>query len=360
MAVNLASRYGEKVAERFKKSSLTGGVANGDYTFEGVRTVKVYSVDTAPLNDYNRSGTSRYGTPGELGDTVQELSMTQDKAFTYTIDKGNEKEQMNVKAATKSLRRQVDEVVIPALDKHRFSVWCSKAGTVKGLSAAPNKNTITGLVMDSTEVLDDALVPANDRTLFVTAAVYKALKENPDFLGTDKLAEKSLVKGQVGEIDGMKVVKVPSSYFPTGVYWLITHKSAVLAPAKLQDYKVHKDPPGINGDLVEGRILHDAFVLEAKKNGVYLAANASYVTNTPTITDDTTNSIFNIASTTANAKIYYTIDGTDPRYSATAETYAANVSYANYANGAVITAYAADTANGIFPSALTNATLTVS
>jgi len=169
MAINLTSKYSDKVAEHFKKASLTGSQSNRDYTFEGVKTVKVYSVDTVALTDYNRSGTSRYGTPAELGDTVQELTMTQDKAFTYTIDKGNEKEQLNVKAASKSLRREIDEVVIPTLDKHRFDVWCKKAGNITGLAAAPNKTTITGLIMDSTEVLDDALVPEGGRWAKSTA-----------------------------------------------------------------------------------------------------------------------------------------------------------------------------------------------
>lgn len=359
MAINLTTKYSDKVAERFKKASLTTGASNTDYTFEGVKTVKIYSVDTVALSDYNRSGTSRYGTPAELSDTLQELTMTQDKSFTYTIDKGNEKEQMNIKAATTSLRREIDEVVIPTLDKYRFEKWCKGAGTVKALSAAPNVNTITGLIMDSTSVLDDALIPDVGRTLFVTTAMYKVLKLNPDFLGNEKLSEASLAKGQVGEIDGMKVIKVPSTYLPTGVYWLITHKSAVLGPAKLQDYKIHKDPPGINGDLVEGRVLHDAFVIGSKANAVYVAAASANVTNYPTVTDDTTNDIFNIASNTANAKVYYTTDGTDPRYSATATTYTGNVNYHTFTNGATLKAYAADLNNGIFASNVVTATLTI-
>jgi len=165
----------------------------------------------------------------------------------------------------------------------------------------------------------------------------------------------------VGEIDGMKVVKVPNSYFPGGVYWLITHKSAILGPSKLQDYKIHKDPPGINGDLVEGRVLHDAFVLEAKKNAVYVAANAAKVANVPTITDNATSDIFNLASTTANAKLYYTVDGSDPRYSANVIAYATNVNYAaaNYPSGTVVKAYASDLTNGVLPSGVVSATLTV-
>jgi len=358
MAINLATKYSDKVAERFKKGTLIGGASNQDYSFEGVKTVKVYSVGTVALANYSRTGTARYGTPAELSDTIQELTMTQDKAFTFTIDKGNEMEQMNIKAATKSLRREIDEVVIPAIDKYAFDVWCKKAGKIAGLSAAPNANSVTGLIMDATNVLDDALVPEGGRTLFISATYYKVLKQNPDFIGNEKLGEAALVKGQVGEIDGMKVIKVPSSYLPTGVYFLITHKSAVMAPAKLQDYKLHKDPPGINGDLVEGRIMHDAFVLGEKANAVYVAAAAANVANAPTIAENTTADTMTITSTTSNATIYYTTDGTDPRYSPTATTYTAAVNYAvtGTATGTVFKAYCADLANGIYASSVNSAT----
>ena len=47
------------------------------------------------------------------------------------------------------------------------------------------------------------------------------------------------------------------------------HPSATVAPTKLEDYKVHEDPPGISGALVEGRINYDAFVLDNKAKGIY-------------------------------------------------------------------------------------------
>ena len=103
MAVNYAIKYSDKVAERFAKSSVTAGAFNEDVKFDGANTVRVYSVDTAPLNNYSRSSTSRYGTPVELGDSVQSFTLANDKSFTYTIDKGNDNDQMNVKAAAKTL-----------------------------------------------------------------------------------------------------------------------------------------------------------------------------------------------------------------------------------------------------------------
>ena len=65
--------------------------------------------------------------------------------------------------------------------------------------------------------------------------------------------------GQVGTIDGVPVIKAPTSYFPVGVDFVITNAVAMVSPIKLQDYKIHIDPPGINGALVEGRLRYSTY-----------------------------------------------------------------------------------------------------
>ena len=122
MTVNLAQKYSSKVDERFKLGSLTDSIINFDYDWTGVDTVKVYSIETSSLADYTKSGTQRYGTPAELSDTVQSLTLSQDKAFTFTIDKAYELGQEGVKSAGAALRRQLDEVVIPAIDIYRIFI----------------------------------------------------------------------------------------------------------------------------------------------------------------------------------------------------------------------------------------------
>ena len=79
-----------------------------------------------------------------------------------------------------------------------------------------------------------------------------------------------LIKGQVGSIDGIPIVVVPSSYLPAGVNFIILNKSAITAPVKLAEYKIHDNPPGINGWLIEGRVYYDAFVLKSKKTAIYV------------------------------------------------------------------------------------------
>ena len=58
---------------------------------------------------------------------------------------------------------------------------------------------------------------------------------------------------------------------------MVAHPCATVAPTKLEDYKVHQDPPGISGDLVEGRIVYDAFILENKKKAIYYQENKAAV-----------------------------------------------------------------------------------
>lgn len=317
MAINYTTQYSPKVSERFKKKSYTSSAASSEYTFDGVKGILVYSVDTVPIGNYTRNGSARYGTPSDLTDTVQAMDMTQDKAFTYVIDKGDNKEQINIKSANRALSRQMNERVLPMLDKYNLDVWCRGAGShITDGGNAVNKNTITETIMDCTEALDEADAPETGRTLFVTNAGYKLLKLNPHFLENDKLSENALVRGQVGMIDNMVVKKVPNSYLPTGVLWVITHKSAILAPLKLKDYKIHQDPPGINGDLTEGRIMHDAFVLEQKSKAVCVMLNSNYAIAAPVLTNDATNSKVTLKSNTTGVDIWYTTDGSDPYFSA--------------------------------------------
>ena len=80
------------------------------------------------------------------------------------------------------------------------------------------------------------------------------------------------LKGVISNLDGNTVIKIPSVRLPKNFGFLLSHLSATVAPTKLADYKIHQDPPGISGALVEGRIVYDAFVLENKSKAIYYQA----------------------------------------------------------------------------------------
>ena len=85
--VNYADKYSPQVAERFTRGAVSASIVNNDYDFVGVNAVNVYSIPIVELGNYTLTGSQRYGAPAELGNTVKTYTLSQDKAFTFTIDK---------------------------------------------------------------------------------------------------------------------------------------------------------------------------------------------------------------------------------------------------------------------------------
>ena len=268
MAIEYAAKYSSKIDERFKIGAVTTPAINNDYDFIGAKTVKIYSVPTAQMNDYQRTGAGRYGTPEELENSVQELTLSRDRSFTFTIDRGNYDDTMMANSAGAALQRQIDEVIIPELDIYRLSAIAAGAG--RTATAAVTSANAYDVFLDAGVELTNKKVPVSGRIAFVGASYYKLIKQDESFVKKGDMAQNITLKGVIGEIDGVPLILVPDSYLPTGVSFIVTHRIATVAPVKLSEYKIHDNPPGINGWLVEGRVYYDAFVLENKKSAIYV------------------------------------------------------------------------------------------
>lgn len=288
MAINLASKYEKKVAERYKRESLTDGGAGHDYDFTGVNEITVYSINTVPLTNYTRSGTARFGTLNELEDTKQTMQMAMDRAFTFSIDAGNAAEQFNIKQANACLKREIDEVITPEIDTYRLKAWAWG----KGLSSGKTIQYKTaGAALTKANILDELFsAKAQMHEKNVTGAVtcyipeleYVKCKLADVVIGGSQLNKEAVQRGYKGEIDEMKMIAVPSSRWPANfdptnpasgtskkkLNFLLKAPGTSVDPFKLKNYRVHKNPMGVDGDVVEGRIMYDSFVLDAKCDGI--------------------------------------------------------------------------------------------
>lgn len=284
MAVNYAEKYSDVIDERFKQGALTDSVLNTQYEFEGVNKVNVYSIETVPLNDYNiNAASNRYGQPKELGNDIQSLKLSQDKSFTFTIDRKNRDDTMMANSAGLALNREMDEVVIPTIDKYRIKTMVANAGTVEKQEIS-KENAYESFLLASATLVDKK-VPINNRVVFVTPQYYTYLKLDKHFTSYGDKAQEIATNGAVGLVDNTEVVVAPTDYFPEGVNYIIIYKSALLSPLKLSEYLQHENPPGLSGWLCEGRIYFDAFVLKNKKDGIYVSVNSSYVADNLTASE---------------------------------------------------------------------------
>ena len=267
---NLASKYSKKIDERFTRESQAMMALNNDYEFTGVDTVNVYSIPVVPLTDYQRSGTNRYGTPDDLQRNVQTLQITKDRAFTFIIDKGDKLQSEMVMDAGRAISRQLSEVWVPEYDAYVFNKL-AVAATGSGQYATTQATTSNAysLFLDGMEALGNANVPDAGRVAFCSYRFANLLKQDPAFMKYSNMSQEMLIKGVMGEVDGCKIVKVPSSRLPAGAAFILTHPVAATAPKQLVETKIHDNPPGISGWLCEGRFIYDAFVLNEKVKAIY-------------------------------------------------------------------------------------------
>lgn len=317
MAINLHTRYAADIQKAFSIGSILQGRLNEKFKFVGAKTVVVSTIMPVPMNDYKRSGTSRYGAVTEVQDIVQELTMNEDRSFTGSIDKGNSKQQCINKAGA-FLKVQLDQEAIPEKDTHGFKVLSTKAGKIVG-GAALTKDNINSRLLAARTHFTNKRVPKKNRTWYVRSDMYSMLLDYVTaFVPNEKLAKEAFVNGQVGMMYNAPVVEVPEDLLPANVNFLLVHKDSACSPSVLNETKLHIDPPGISGNLVEGRQIYDTFIIGARADGIYCdvetGAGKATVTAAPTIAAAT-----GVITAASGCTVKYTTDGSDPRYSKSAE-----------------------------------------
>lgn len=283
--VNYASVYAKAIDERFKHKSRVEPALNKDFQFEGVNSVTVLSIDTVPLENYQPSGFNRFGDLKELGNGEQTLTIKQDKSFTFAIDRRSALSTNGMVAAT-ALKRELDEVVVPSYDKYvlqklydaanGYNPTSGVGANVITPSAAVTKDTAFHEFMQIQDVMENANVPVENITVFMDTRYYTMLKESGFVLDSEN-GMNIHHSGNLGDVDGAKVIRIPTGYMPKdtngnslNVLAIAIASNLVIAPKKLEYYKMHVDPVGVNGWVVEGRVIYDCFVLNNKLPAIYV------------------------------------------------------------------------------------------
>lgn len=339
--IHFSEKHMQRLMKGFEHKSLTDGLFNHDIDqeFSGVRTVHVKSIQTSPLQKYDRtkqfSTGSRYGESHEVGDDEQVFTMADDISLSLTIDKGNNVEQFNMKRAGEVMNAYRDEQIIPYVDKYRMEKWAGLGGIHIELSEALSEDNIIKNIVKSRNLQRNRRVTGKT-ALVVPYEIMDVLSLAKQWVGLDSLGKETLTKGTMGQFYGMDVVPFINELMPAGVKFMFINPKAPIAPMKIKDFKGHVDPPGLSGDLLEFRMFHDAFVLGKKADGILVACEPGTVCATPTVSMSGKNAT--LATTTSGATIYYTTNGSDPRYSVDAVPYSGAVTLAS---GDKLRAYAA-------------------
>ena len=166
------------------------------------------------------------------------------------------------------MRAEMEEQVIPMIDANRLSKAAIGAAAASQYYA-PTANDGYGDVLKMSAALDEAKAPIAGRVLWVTPTFYNAIKKqittNVEASGYN---DKLLGRGFVGELDGVPVVKVPTSYFPSNTSAIMIHRDALLGAKQIMNTRIITDSELVDGTILLGRFIFDAFVLNGKRKAV--------------------------------------------------------------------------------------------
>lgn len=264
MSVNLASKFEKKTSDLMVASAKTSSITNQNWDWDGVNAINVYTLTDPTINDYVTSGANRYGDPTEVQDTKQTFTLARDRSFSVTIDNLNLQDTQMIRQPGKYLAQVVKNKMVPEIDTYRLAALFA-AGATSGSrddivtdAATTASNAWSNFTAINADITDHE-APESGRVALMTAQYYNFLLQSGFVLASEKGQSKTET-GDLGTVDGVKVVVVPSNRMPSNNDLIVTHPSVLVAPEKLRDYTIHKNPPGINGYQIDYRHRYDAFV----------------------------------------------------------------------------------------------------
>lgn len=323
--VNLITKYKETMERGFARDSYTLNKVATDWTFDGAKSIKIKSyvmddsqegwsaVGTAP-----RAGGNRFGVVTDIEDVVQTLTLGKTTFWTKTLDE-SDKAQGSLHQAAEYMKQHNNEVDMPKRDKHNLRQWALHAGQIRVASAALSKTNIIEEILDLEAAFDEKNVPQDGRWVYCPISYRKFIRLSDEWDGDDSIDRDMILKGYQGKIGSLKFVFVPTSYMPADVEMLACYQGSVIAPLVYKLARILDEQQGFAGPVLEYLDLFDAFVKGIKQDGVIalLKYGTTKRATKPTVGTVTSGAV---PLTSSGSTIYYTLDGSDPRWSDTTAT----------------------------------------
>ena len=198
---------------------------------------------------------------------VTPYTLNNDKSFKLVIDRGNYEQTALAEKAGAVMKAEMEERVIPMIDADRFKAAAAGATAVsQAITAGSNAYTD---ILKAEAFLDEDKAPVEGRVLFVTPGYYNTIKTYiTTTMQADAYNSKLISRGFVGELDGIPVVKVPTSYFPAKTNAILWHRDALLGAKQIMNTRIKTDSELVDGTLLLGRFIYGSFVLNGKKKSV--------------------------------------------------------------------------------------------
>ena len=309
----------KKLDEQFKKSSYTDVAANlSNFSWANANAITIETEGRGRINayDFGASLGSRMGSLHEISDQLNTYRLKQVYSARETFEKIYSDDKQNERSLGRIMKGLNEDLAVE-IDKYRLKTWADGAATsyIVPSGAALASSNVVRVLLTASAMLDNMNVPESGRVAFIGITDAIEMQLASELAYSPEYIKKGAVLGEVRQLGRVKVIAVPDARMPAGCKVLLKWKGASADPRKMNYTKIFPSVEGYTAPILNAVWRYDSFVLAMKAPGILVIGDSNQAPQaTPTATVGTSTNAHKIqfASTSAT-KIYYTIDGHNPK-----------------------------------------------
>lgn len=289
--VNYVTRFEKDLRQKYSRELCTDGLTTQNVSFVNAKTIKIPYITLGGYKDHSRNGGfNRQSAANEY----MTKTLEHDRDVEFFVDAMDVDESNEALSAANITNVFEAEHAIPETDAYRISKLYSEFTDASG-TVDNTKLTIENILTTFDkwmETMDDAEVPVDGRLLYVTPAINTLIKQADKITRMIDVSAQRGIDRRVRSLDEVTIKPVPSgrmksSYdFTDGftpaedavqVNMILVHPSAVIACDKHSYINLWAPGSHTQGDgyLYQNRKYGDLFVLDTRKDGIMINADAA-------------------------------------------------------------------------------------
>lgn len=286
MSINYVTKREKEFDQKLMQGALTNILETPRVNWLGAKS---FEIPTVSVSGYKAHTRSKGYNSGTVSNDKKVYTLNFDRDIEFFVDIADVDETNQELSMANITGTFITEHATPELDAYRFSKLATTAITATQFKAEDDYSEANVYSRLKAAILPIRKYGAGNIVIYVSSEIMDFLERSKDFTRSIATTSPQGIDTRVTSLDGVQIVEVwDDARFKTqfeftdgfvkasggkDINFLIVAKPAVIAKAKFNS--IYLFPPGQHtegdGYLYQNRMYHDLFVLENKKDGVYVS-----------------------------------------------------------------------------------------
>ena len=286
MSINYVTKREKQFDQKLMQGALTSILETPKVNWLGAKS---FEIPTVSVSGYKAHTRSKGYNAGTVSNDKKVYTLNFDRDIEFFVDSADVDETNEELSAANVTGTFITEHATPELDAYRFSKLATTAITATKFKSEDDYSETNVYSRLKSAILPIRKYGAANIVIYVSSEIMDFLERSKDFTRSIATTSPQGIDTRVTSLDSVQIIEVwDDARFKTqfeftdgfvkasggkDINFLIVAKPAVIAKAKFNSIYLFAPGQHTEGDgyLYQNRMYHDLFVLENKKDGVYVS-----------------------------------------------------------------------------------------